>query len=100
MAVRQCGLVSSRNNITGFARNQRAMAEEKQYHEEVTAGSDTTHDLTHEHNNRSHGLHHDLVAEEALGGRTADLGKSYFTSINFIGTVIVCCNAIFSDESS
>jgi hypothetical protein len=72
------------------------MAEEKQYREQITMDSD----LTHEHTNRSHGLHHDHVAQEALGGRTADLGKSYFTSINFIGTVIVRLGAPLSDERS
>lgn len=81
------------------------MAEEKQHHEEVaTASSDLSHqpgsDLNHQHTNRSHGLHHDHVAEEAIGGRTADLGKSYFTSINFIGTVIVRCIARSSDTNS
>lgn len=76
------------------------MAEEKQYHEHVTAGSDVTHDLTQENTTRSHGLHHDHVAQEALGGRTADLGKSYYTSMNFIGTVIVGHNALSSDKSS
>ncbi|RII22001.1 hypothetical protein CUC08_Gglean001175 [Alternaria sp. MG1] len=60
------------------------MAEEKQYREEVT----TDPSLTHQHTASSHGLHHDHVAQEALGGHTADLGKSYFTSINFIGTVV------------
>lgn len=34
-------------------------------------------------------LHHDHVAEEALGGHTADLGKKYFTSSGFVGTVVV-----------
>lgn len=71
------------------------MAEEKQVHEEVTVGSDVTHDLTQEQTTRSHGLHHDHVAKEALGGRTTDLGRSYFTSMSFIGTVIVRCNAQF-----
>jgi hypothetical protein len=60
------------------------MAEEKQYREEVTTASSLTH-----HQTTASGLHHDHIAEEALGGNTADLGKSYFTSMNFIGTVIV-----------
>jgi len=61
------------------------MAVEKQYQEEVS----TDNTLTHQHTTDSGGLHHDHVAHEALGGRTADLGKSYFRSMNFIGTVIV-----------
>ncbi len=71
---------------------RRAMAEEKQYHEQVT----TEETLTHHHTASSHGLHHDHVAQEALGGHTADLGKSYFTSINFIGTVVATCLAQIS----
>ncbi|KAI4913617.1 hypothetical protein J4E90_005336 [Alternaria incomplexa] len=69
------------------------MAEEKQYREEVTT---TNENLTHQHTASSHGLHHDHVAQEALGGHTADLGKSYFTSINFIGTVVATCLAQIS----
>ena len=69
------------------------MAEEKQYREEVTT---TNESLTHQHTASSHGLHHDHVAQEALGGHTADLGKSYFTSINFIGTVVATCLAQIS----
>lgn len=61
------------------------MTEEKQYHEEVTTASS----LTNHQTSSSHGLHHDHIAAEALGGHTADLGRSYYTSINFIGTVIV-----------
>lgn len=61
------------------------MAEEKQIQEETTQRS---HSLSHQ---PSRGLHHDHVAEEAIGGTTADLGKSYFTSVSFIGTVIVRC---------
>jgi hypothetical protein len=57
------------------------MADEKQYQEETRTNS-----LTH---HASAGLHHDHIAEEALGGHTADLGRSYFTSFSFIGTVIV-----------
>lgn len=72
------------------------MAREKQFPQQVTTGSN----LTDEDIVRNHGLHHDHVAEEALGGRTADLGKSYFTSINFIGTVIVgLCVFLFSKSS-
>jgi hypothetical protein len=59
------------------------MADEKQYQEEVT----TEEPLTY---HPSAGLHHDHIAEEAIGGHTADLGRSYFTSPSFIGTVIVC----------
>jgi|TARA_R110002003_G_scaffold250_2_gene17736 hypothetical protein len=61
------------------------MAEEKQYREEVASANSLAHHPT----TASGGLHHDHIAEEALGGHTADLGKSYFTSLNFIGTVIV-----------
>jgi hypothetical protein len=35
------------------------------------------------------GLHHDHVADEAIGGHTTDLGAPYFKSVNFIGTVTV-----------
>ncbi|KAH6622003.1 fungal trichothecene efflux pump [Boeremia exigua] len=41
-------------------------------------------------------LHHDRVAEEALGGRARDLGKSYFTSPGFVGTVVATCLAQIS----
>ena len=58
---------------------------EKQHREEVM----TDNSLAHVPTSASAGLHHDHVAEEAIGGHTADLGKSYFTSMNFIGTVIV-----------
>ena len=34
-------------------------------------------------------LHHDVVADEALGGQSRDLGKRYFMSQGFIGTVVV-----------
>jgi hypothetical protein len=61
------------------------MAEEKQDHAISTAACD----ITNQNTTSSTGLHHDRVAEEALGGHSNDLGKSYFTSINFIGTVIV-----------
>jgi hypothetical protein len=33
------------------------------------------------------GLHHDHIADEAIGGHTADLGASNFSSVNFMGTV-------------
>lgn len=67
------------------------MAEEKQYNEEVSSAQAST---VHRHQQNPHStndewLHHDHIAEEAIGGHTADLGKSYFTSLNFIGTVIV-----------
>ena len=58
------------------------MAEEKDIHEEVAADDTLTH-------HRSHGLHHDHVADEALGGHTGDLPVGYYKSIPFIGTVIV-----------
>jgi len=62
------------------------MADEMHCSEDVISDNS----ITQQHTSDSQGLHHDHVAEEALGGHTADLGKSYFTSINFIGTVIVC----------
>ncbi|KAI1570818.1 trichothecene efflux pump [Pyrenophora tritici-repentis] len=68
------------------------MADQKQYTEETIRNSS----ITQEHTSLSHGLHHDHVAEEALGGHRADLGKSYFTSFNFIGTVIATCLAQIS----
>jgi hypothetical protein len=58
------------------------MADEKHHQEELA----TTGSLMQQ---KSAGLHHDHIAEEALGGHTADLGRSYFTSLSFIGTVIV-----------
>lgn len=61
------------------------MTEEKQYREEVT----TEPPLAHHHTSDSAGLHHDHIAQEAIGGHSAELGKSYFRSINFIGTVVV-----------
>ncbi|KAH7406631.1 fungal trichothecene efflux pump [Phaeosphaeria sp. MPI-PUGE-AT-0046c] len=66
------------------------MAEEKQFQENTTQRSNS---LSHQ---PSRGLHHDHVAEEALGGTTADLGRSYFTSVSFIGTVIATCLAQIS----
>lgn len=62
------------------------MAAEKHIREEVNTPSSLTPVES------EGGLHHDHVAAEALGGRTQDLGKSYYTSINFIGTVIVSCS--------
>ena len=38
---------------------------------------------------QSHGLHHDHIAEEALGGTTNDLPAGYYRSAGFIGTVVV-----------
>jgi hypothetical protein len=73
------------------------MAEEKHYHEEVTTpASLTQHAIT----NDSAGLHHDHIAAEAIGGHTADLGKTYFTSMNFIGTVMVGCHFGVAANSS
>ncbi|CAE7030581.1 hypothetical protein PTNB73_05430 [Pyrenophora teres f. teres] len=68
------------------------MADQKQHTEEFVSENS----IKQEHTSLSHGLHHDHIAEEALGGHTADLGKSYFTSINFIGTVIATCLAQIS----
>ncbi|KAF2677351.1 fungal trichothecene efflux pump [Lentithecium fluviatile CBS 122367] len=39
----------------------------------------------------SHGLHHDHIAEEALGGTTRDLPTGYYHSAGFIGTVLATC---------
>ncbi|KAL6704665.1 hypothetical protein ACN47E_007947 [Coniothyrium glycines] len=75
------------------------MAEEKQYHEAVLSppsSTDPQHLTHHRPASSSQGLHHDHIADEALGGHTADLGKSYFTSVNFIGTVIATCLAQIS----
>ncbi len=33
-------------------------------------------------------LHHDHVADEAIGGRAKDLGASYWRSRKFMGTLI------------
>ncbi|PVH95769.1 fungal trichothecene efflux pump [Periconia macrospinosa] len=44
----------------------------------------------------SGGLHHDHVAEEAIGGRTGDLPEGYYRSMGFIGTVIATCLAQIS----
>jgi hypothetical protein len=60
------------------------MADEKITRE--TEASDYDHALTHQ---ASAGLHHDHVAEEAIGGHTSDLPKGYYRSMDFIGTVIV-----------
>lgn len=61
------------------------MTHKKHYNETVT----TPTTLSDTQPADSHGLHHDHIADEAIGGHTADLGKSYYTSLNFIGTVIV-----------
>ncbi|KAF3037135.1 hypothetical protein E8E12_008141 [Didymella heteroderae] len=45
-------------------------------------------------------LHHDIVAEEALGGHSRDLGMRYFTSAGFIGTVVVSLNLTDRDAVS
>ncbi|KAH8721561.1 fungal trichothecene efflux pump-domain-containing protein [Phaeosphaeriaceae sp. PMI808] len=60
------------------------MAEEKRLDKHVTTVTSTSHLPP-----PSRGLHHDHIAQEAIGGHTADLGKAYFTSLNFIGTVII-----------
>lgn len=39
-------------------------------------------------------LHHDVVSKAALGGHSHDLGKKYFTSAQFIGTVVVSISII------
>lgn len=38
---------------------------------------------------RNSELHHDYVAQEALGGTTDDLGASYWRSPRFMGTLLV-----------
>jgi hypothetical protein len=48
---------------------------------------------------KSHGLHHDHIAQEALGGTTSDLPKGYYRSAGFIGTVVVSLAPIFSLSS-
>lgn len=65
------------------------MADEKVYHEEVT--NDHSHASRHDA-----GLHHDHIAQEALGGHTGDLPKGYYHSPGFIGTVIATCLAQIS----
>jgi hypothetical protein len=54
---------------------------------EVSTSHDNT--LAHQHTAASHGLHHDHIAEEALGGHSGDLPEGYYRSMGFIGTVIV-----------
>jgi hypothetical protein len=54
---------------------------------EVSTSNDNA--LSHHHTAASHGLHHDHIAEEALGGHTGDLPEGYYRSIGFIGTVVV-----------
>lgn len=58
------------------------MAEEKTHQEEISNEQSL-------HPTKSNGLHHDHIAEEALGGHTSDLPKGYYTSVGFIGTVVV-----------
>jgi len=67
--------------------------DEKDIHEETAADGHISQVKT----NNSHGLHHDHVAEEALGGTTSDLPKGYYRSAGFIGTVVVSSPlAVFS----
>lgn len=53
---------------------------------------------------RNSELHHDYVAQEALGGTTDDLGASYWRSPRFMGTLVVsnavCCNLFWSSFES
>jgi hypothetical protein len=59
---------------------------EKDINEVIEAGD-------HLSQQESHGLHHDYIAEEALGGTTSDLPAGYYSSAGFIGTVVVStCN--------
>ena len=37
----------------------------------------------------SEALHHDHVAQEAIGGQAQDLGASYWRSPKFLGTLVV-----------
>ncbi|KAF1916634.1 fungal trichothecene efflux pump [Ampelomyces quisqualis] len=64
------------------------MADEKQYQQRARK-----HPLA---NHAGAGLHHGHIAEEARGGTTADLGRPYFTSVSFLGTVVATCLAQIS----
>jgi hypothetical protein len=35
-------------------------------------------------------IHHDKVAQEAVGGLYEEMPPGYYRSVNFIGTVVVC----------
>ncbi|KAF1991550.1 fungal trichothecene efflux pump [Aulographum hederae CBS 113979] len=50
-------------------------------------------DQRREHNS---GLHHDHIAQEALGGTSEDLGATYFKSPAFLGTLSASCLAQIS----
>jgi hypothetical protein len=63
---------------------------------EVSASNDNA--LTHQHTAASRGLHHDHVAEEAIGGHSGDLPAGYYHSIGFIGTVVVSAPREMKDE--
>jgi hypothetical protein len=70
---------------------------EKDIREEVT----TEDPLSHVKTANSHGLHHDHVAEEALGGTSSDLPKGYYRSPGFIGTVVVSsASRLFSSTNT
>ncbi|KAF2263053.1 fungal trichothecene efflux pump [Lojkania enalia] len=68
------------------------MTDKENSQENVTNGG-SGNALSHQ---RSHGLHHDHVAAEALGGHTSSLPKGYYRSLNFFGTVIATCLAQIS----
>ncbi|KAF2013879.1 fungal trichothecene efflux pump [Aaosphaeria arxii CBS 175.79] len=67
------------------------MADEKTAREDVAPTHEPS--LTQ---HSSNGLHHDHVAEEAIGGHTSDLPRGYYYSPGFIGTVIATCLAQIS----
>ncbi|KAF2102793.1 fungal trichothecene efflux pump [Rhizodiscina lignyota] len=48
------------------------------------------------HGKVSKALHHDHVADEAIGGHARDLGASYWRSPKFLGTLIATCLAQIS----
>ena len=60
------------------------MADEKVYHEEVVNSNPNS--TKHQQDDF---LHHDHIAEEAIGGHSGDLPPGYYHSPAFIGTVIV-----------
>ncbi|KAF2278923.1 fungal trichothecene efflux pump [Westerdykella ornata] len=60
------------------------LAEEKKQHHEPSVKEELSRPS-------SGGLHHDRVAEEAIGGHTHDLPEGYYYSLAFTGTVIAVC---------
>lgn len=66
------------------------MADEKVYHEEVNSNIASTK------HHQDDFLHHDHIAEEAIGGHSGDLPPGYYRSPAFIGTVIVSVPIRFS----